>query len=168
MGLFLGQGVQTGDGTGGNVEVAFRPQNPTDTPTLADQRLQYIYFVDGVQMSANQDPGNAFARIVLHMARANVAIAPPFQHLQAFDMIDDGLAFSPTRPPIADHWTRTPVFWDPQELLSGNNNIVQLGYENNVNLAAYTSAVFGRYYGRQVLGNRAFGRLISPAAISQF
>jgi len=147
LGLWLGHASQTGDASGGNVEVSFRPQNPADTPTLDDQRRQYVYFVDGIQMSANGAPGNVFARIIMHMARSNVTFTPPFSHIRASPTIDDGLAL---------------------ELATGNAIIVQLGYENNVLARVYRSAAYGRYYDRQLLGNRAFGRLVMPAAISQF
>jgi len=35
-------------------------------------------------------------------------------------------------------------------------------------MANYRIEIMGRYYDKQVLSNRAFGRLIAPEAVSQF
>lgn len=168
LGLWLVGAVLTGDATGGTAILSFRARNPTDTPTLPDARRQYVYFCDGIRMSADADPGNTSAQILMHMARANAAVTPPFTVMHADDPIDDGTRFTNRDPIVTPQMARMPVFWDTQELAAGNSVVIQLDWENNVNLANYSGEAYGRYYDRQILGNRGFGRLVAPPAISQF
>lgn len=168
LGLWVGEADVTGDASGGFIEVAFEPQNPTETPLLPDQRRQYVYFVDGVSMQANSDPGNFWVSIDMHMARSNIALAERFRYRVAVDTLAAGGSFVPSRPMLDSHVPRIPIFWDPQELAAGSDIIVNLRAEVNTLATIYNMRAYGRYYDRQVLSNRAFGRLISPVAISQF
>ena len=96
LGVWLAHGVITGDATGGTAELRFVPQNPTDTPTLQDQRREYVYFVDGMRATADGDPGNWSSRIVMHMARSNSTFTPPFEHIRHGTTITDGFTFGPS------------------------------------------------------------------------
>jgi len=169
LGIWNGQALQTGDASGGQVLAVFKPQNPTDTPTLTDRRREYIYFLDGAGLSANTDPTAMQVEVDLHFARANVAITPPFRQATAsLSVRAQTNAFVPSRDLISDAMRRWPIFWDSQELAGTQNSLANLGFLTNTLNTLYRTHVWGRYYDRQILSNRAFSRLISPAAISQF
>lgn len=168
LGIWTGEQDLTGDASGGFVVASFIPQNPTDTPTLPDQRRQYVYFVDGVGISANTDPGNLGVDIFAHWARSNSALTNRFTHQLHRDAITDGSTFAPSGPLMQDYMRRTPIFWDTQELAANSDIIVTLHAQTNTLATVYQARCYGRYYDRQVLSNRAFGRLISPVAQSQF
>lgn len=168
LGLYAGTSEVVGDASGGFVSIKFEPLNPTTNPTDDDQRRQYLFFVDGVSMQSNTT-GNFTCRLLMHMALANIALGPPFTHKRTRAPLADGTGlFLPDGPLIDERMTRTPIFWDTQQLAGIVNQIVQLTAENNVLAASYRFEVYGRYYRREVLSNRAFGRLVSPVAISQF
>jgi len=167
LGLFTGAAAVTGDATGGFVRVRFAPQNPTDTPLLADQRRQYVYFLDGYRITGSVD-GVHSVSITCHWARSNSALATPFTHKIARASVDDGINLFYGPDLMSDRMTRTPIFWDTQELAGAGNGIVDLAAETNTNAANYRFECYGRYYDRQILSNRSFGRLISPSAVSQF
>lgn len=167
LGLWNAQATLTGDATGGFVNANFEPQNPTTTPLLADHRRRYLYFVDGVRATGSV-AGAAMAIVIMHMERSNSAISNPFAHRRVVQTLDDGTGiFVPTRPLIDPGMSRMPIYWRPQELLA-ENILLQLFWENNVAAATYRFDCYGRYYDVAVLGTRMFGRLIAPAAISQF
>lgn len=168
LGIWAGESNVTGDATGGAVDVDFEPQNPALTPTLADQRRQYVYFIDDAMIIVDSNPGQLSAQVSPHWARANSAIGARFRGVISRDALTtDGNLFAPIGLLVPDS-SRTPIFWDTQELAGANNQIVRLTAENNVLAADYEFRAWGRYYDRQVLSNRAFGRLISPVAVSQF
>lgn len=167
LGLWNAQATLTGDASGGFVNANFEPQNPTTTPALPDHRLRYLYFVDGVRATAST-AGNAMAIVIMHMERSNSGLANPFAHRRAVQTIADGTGlFIPSRPLLDPQLTRMPLYWRPQELLA-ENILLQLFWENNVLAATYRFDCYGRYYDLAVVGQRGFGRLISPAAVSQF
>lgn len=166
LGLFNGQALLTGDATGGQVSVSFVCQNPTDTPTLSDHRRRYVYFIDAAAMQANGDQGNVSFQIQCHMARANSVAAAPFFTGQSSPTIFDGLNFFPSSPLVGPQTTRMPIFWDTQELATNQDIMFTLRAENNVNLTAYSYRVYGRYYDRQLLANRSFGRLVAPPPVA--
>lgn len=169
LGLWNAQADVTGDGSGGHISVRFQPQNPTLTPALPDQRLEFVYFVDGATIFVNTDPGNVSCRVRTHMARSNAAIAVPFEQIIARDTIQvETNVFAPAGELVPVAWKRTPVFWDTQELTAGEDDIVLLSAQTNTNLSIYRARAYGRYYDRQILSNRAFSRLVSPEAVSQF
>ncbi len=169
LGLWTGRATVVGDASGGDVQLRFVPQNPTTTPTLDDQRLQYVWFIDaaGIVTTAGA-VGNLSARIQTHWARPNSALPNPLDMARVNGPLFDGLTTVPTEPLIPAAWQRIPIFWDTQELLSGNNVLVHLQAQTNTLNANYTFSAYGRYYDRQILSNRGFGRLISPPAVSQF
>lgn len=168
LGLWVGTATVVGDASGGFVSVTFEPQNPTTTPTLADQRREYVYFIDGVRITSSVT-GNFTIIIFMHMARSNSALVTPFTHTRTLPDLADGVGtFRPNGSLMEERMTRTPIFWDTQELATGGNGLVQLIAENNVLVANYRFEAYGRYYQRGVLSNRAFGRLVSPPAMSQF
>jgi hypothetical protein len=151
------------------VTIQVVPQNPTDTPTLEDQRRQYVYFVDGMNLSTNADVGNMVGDIFTHTARSNVLLTPPFEEMIVRRGLDRGGAiFAPEGPLMSDGAHRYPIFWDTQELAGVQNQICVIGAQNNVLAVQYRMRAFGRYYDRQVLSNRSFGRLISPPPIVPF
>jgi len=169
LGIFAGDAVATGDATGGTVQINFNPQNPTDTPTLDDHRLQYVWFIDQVSTSVDAAAGSLGLLVFGHYARPNQALATP---MTIRSNVAQGAAPAGVRAPERG-WRipgidRFPIFWDTQELAAGNNVIVNMIYATNVDLASYRFQVMGRYYDKQVLTNRAFGRLIGPPGISQF
>lgn len=148
--------------------MVFAPQNPTTTPLLDDQRLQYVWFIDAACVFADGPPGNLGARLNTHWARSNSALPNPLDVALTSLTILNGLLQTPERPLIPDAWQRIPIFWDTQELATGNSVLVQLFAGSNVLGRNYTFSAYGRYYDKQILSNRAFGRLISPVAVSQF
>lgn len=169
LGIWTGKATVVGDASGGSVECRFVPQNPTTTPLLDDQRLQYVWFLDAVGIfTAPADAGNISARLQTHWARPNSALVGPLDVAIVLDTIFDGVLFGPIRNLVPKEWARIPIFWDTQELLTGGLALAQLSVQNNVLANNYTFSVSGRYYDKQILSNRAFGRLISPPAISQF
>lgn len=168
LGLWNAQAAIVGDASGGFVRATFVPQNPTTTPTLADQRLQYVYFVDGVRITGGEEVGNFGLAIRTHFARANQALSTPFSIEVARDGIATANVFAPSGDLFSAYMSRIPIFWDTQELRSGTVFIVQLAAQTNVLAANYRMDAYGRYYDRAVVGNRAFGRLVSPEAVSQF
>lgn len=169
LGIWIGTASVVGDASGGDIETRFVPQNPSTTPLLDDQRRQYVWFIDAAGIHSNGGAiGNLSARLQTHWARPNAALASPLQVVIVRDSLDDGLITGPDGLLIPQAWQRIPIFWDTQELASGNNVLVHLQIENNVNTIGYTLSAYGRYYDRQILSNRGFGRLISPEAVSQF
>lgn len=168
LGIWTGKAAVVGDASGGSVECRFVPQNPTTTPTLDDQRQQYVWFLDAVGILTDQDEGNVSARLQTHWARSNTLLGPPLDVAIVLDTIFDGVVFGPIINLVPKEWSRIPIFWDTQELASGGLALAQLSVQTNTLNTNYTFSVAGRYYDRQVLSNRAFGRLISPVAVSQF
>jgi len=169
LGIWTGRATVTGDASGGDIQLRFKPQNPTTTPTLADQRLQYVWFIDAAGiLSDASPPGNLSARIQTHWARPNSALANPLDMANVRATLNDGLIRASEGPLIPAAWQRIPIFFDSQELTSGNDVLVHLQVQLNVDLSNNTFSAYGRYYDRQILSNRSFGRLISPPAISQF
>jgi len=168
LGIWTGRANLVGDATGGAVELVFVPQNPTTTPTLDDHRRQYVWFIDAAGIIVDAEPMAGGARIQTHWARPNSALPNPLDMLMVHDFRSLAGFFGPIEPLIPDAWQRIPIFFDTQELASGNNTLVTLRCLTNVDLANYTFSAYGRYYDRSILSNRAFGRLISPVAVSQF
>jgi len=169
LGLWTGRATVTGDASGGDIQVRFVPQNPTTTPLLDDQRLQYVWFIDAAcAFNDAGDPGNISARIQTHWARPNSALPNPLDMVKTVDSRPDGLIIGPVDELIPAAWQRIPIFWDSQELVAGNVSLVHLQIQANVDLSGNTFSAYGRYYDRQILSNRGFGRLISPEAVSQF
>jgi len=168
LGLWAGEANVTGDASGGFLSLNIEPQNPLATPTLADQRRQYVYFCDGCMIEATTDPGNLSVSIVMHMARSNTALGDRYQYKVARASLTNGQNFVPSGPLIEDFVTRTPLFWDSQELAANTRTLVILRAETNTLATVYLLRAYGRYYDRAILGQRGFGRLIAPAAISQF
>lgn len=169
LGIWTGRVSVTGDASGGFIQIRFEPQNPTTTPTLDDQRRQYVWFIDAAGIISDAaGAGNMMSRIQTHWARSNTALTNPLDMPKVVDSLSDGQNNAPVEPLIPDAWQRIPLFWDTQELLSGVNTLVELQIENNVDLSNNTFSAYGRYYDKQILSNRGFGRLISPAAVSQF
>ncbi len=169
LGLWAGEANVTGDGTGGHVQVGFEPQNPTATPTLPDQRREYIYFVDGIGFASNGEPGLITAHIPMHMARSNVALARRFHWHKSTTSANQGNGtFVPTEDLVGAHTSRMPVFWDTQELASSNDIIVEIFASINTNAVVYRYRCYGRYYDRQLLANRSFGRLVAPPPVAPF
>ena len=169
LGLWTGRTNVTGDASGGFIQVRFEPQNPTTTPTLDDQRRQYVWFIDAAGIISDAaGAGNMMSRIQTHWARPNSALSNPLDMPKNVDSVSDGQNNAPIEPLIPAAWQRIPIFWDTQELAAGGNTLLELQVENNVDLANYTFSAYGRYYDRQILSNRGFGRLISPVAMSQF
>lgn len=168
LGIWTGKATVVGDASGGDIETRFVPQNPSTTPTLDDQREQYVWFVDGAGVLADATPGNVGVRINPHWARSNAALTPPVDYAIVVATLTDGLVFAAAVPLIRPEWQRIPIFWAPRELAAGNSVLVHLQAQTNTLAVNYTFSVHGRYYDKQILGNRGFGRLISPAAVSQF
>ena len=168
LGLWTGRALVVGDGSGGDVELRFLPQNPGTTPTLPDQRLQYVWFLDGAGIHADLTPGNVSVGLATHWARSNSALDSPLSMVVVRDTQTDGLRFAPIDDLVPEAWKRVPIFWDTQELVSGSSVLVHLQAQTNTNTANYTFSAYGRYYDKQILSNRSFGRLISPPAVSQF
>jgi len=169
LGIWTGRATVTGNATGGDIQVRFSPQNPILTPTLPDQRLQYVWFIDAAGITVGTaGGGNQGARLNTHWARPNSALPSPLDMMVVRDGLFNGNLEGASDPLIPAAWQRIPLFWDTQELATGNQVLVHLQVENNVNLVNHTFSAYGRYYDRQILSNRGFGRLISPAAVSQF
>jgi len=162
LGLWGGQALQTGDASGGFVQLSFVPANPTDTPTLDDRRRQYVYFIDGATMFASTDPGVLMAETQMHFARANAAITPPVRLPIARNALQGSAnQFSADGELLPRGVQRWPIFWDTQELAGTSNIIVVLVALTNTLATLYRSFAWGRYYDRQILSNRAFGRLVA-------
>jgi len=168
LGIWTGKSTVVGDASGGDIETRFVPQNPTTTPTLDDQRRQYLWFIDAAAVFADATPGNVGARIQPAWARSNAALSPPVDYAIAVATLTDGLVFTAGVPLIRPEWQRIPLFWSPAELASVTRVLVHLQAQTNTLNVNYTFSAHGRYYDKQILGNRGFGRLISPPAISQF
>lgn len=169
LGIFSGSAAVGGDATGGFTRVTFVPQNPADTPLLADQREAYVFFLDGATFhDGSGTPGVGSIEVFTHWARPNVALAVPAQWQVAFQTADNAGQFKPTGTLLPAAVSRLPIFWDSQELGQANNQIVRLTLEANVNNNESEWSCYGRYYDKQVLSNRAFGRLVAPEAVSQF
>lgn len=166
LGLWMGDANVTGDATGGFLAINFVPQNPTDTPTLADQRRQYIYFCDGLQLVSAADPGNVEGRVNTHWARSNSALLDRFEDDVVRDMLAVRGIFVPDGSLISRQAHRMPIFWDTEELVSGTNGLCSVFAENNLNANLYRARCYGRYYDRQLLSNRSFGRLVSPPPVA--
>ncbi len=170
LGIFSGAAAVSGDATGGFTRVTFVPQNPTTTPTLDDHRRQYVWFLDGMTVhDGATTPGNVGFEVFTHWARANFALAVPAVYNVNFATPNSVAAqFFPRDMLHSEVISRLPIFWDTQELAATNNQIVRITLANNVNNNEAEFSCYGRYYDRQILGNRGFGRLVAPPAISQF
>jgi hypothetical protein len=168
LGIWTGKATVVGDASGGDIETRFVPQNPTTTPTLDDQREQYVWFIDAAGVLADGVLGNVGARIQPHWARSNAALNPPVDYAVVVPTLTDGLILAAAVPLIRPEWQRVPIFWTPENIASGNSVLVHLQAQTNTLAVNYTFSAHGRYYDRQILSNRAFGRLISPVAMSQF
>jgi len=168
LGLWTGKATVVGDASGGFVAIAFVPQNPADTPTLDDQRRQFVWFIDGAGVTADVQPGNLSSLMEAHWDRSNAALTPPFSQGVTGDSLDDGLGFQASIPLVPIEWTRVPIFWAPAELGSTARNLIVLRAQTNTLNTNYTFTAYGRYYDKSILSNRAFGRLVSPVAMSQF
>lgn len=148
------------------MNISFTPQVG---PALPDERLQYVYFIDGAVVQGSTNPGNLTCRVRTHAARANTALDDRFFHSVSATSLDIGQgSFGPSRPLIAEYMTRTPIFWDTQELAIGGTTIVDLFAQVNTLATLYLFRAYGRYYDRQVLSNRSFGRLVSPPPVAPF
>jgi len=159
-GLFAGEINATGDASGGTVTADFG--------TNESERLQFVWFFDGVDVIANTNPGRVSREILTHWARANSAIGQRFAHRKNVPTATDGAVFYPTEDLMSDYITRTPVFWDTQELAVGSTRLCTIRAATNTLATSYEFRIYGRYYDKQILNNRGFGRLVSPAAVSQF
>lgn len=172
LGLWTGQALVTGDATGGSVTLIFITQNPTDTPTLNDQRREFCWFIDNVSIRATPaDPGNVSCQVLSHFARSNVVLPIPFGTAVSRTVQGDGLDFIPTGPLLEPQTLRQPLFWDTQELADASGptqNLIVLRAQLNVLANTYAFRAYGRYYDRQVLANRSFGRLIAPPPVAPF
>lgn len=168
LGMWFGEQDITGDGTGGVVIASFMVRNPTDTPTLADARREYCYFIDAIDAQCTLDPGNISAHAFTHNARANVALVTRQRHGIIRATLTNGTLFVPTGKLWGPGLRQEPFFWEPQELLGAFNTWIQIQCSTNTNLGEYFFRVKGRYYDIGVTQQRAFGRLISPPALSQF
>lgn len=158
-----------GDASGGFTRVTFVPQNPTDTPTLPDHRRQFVWFVDGASVhDGPTDPFTMSVEVFTHWARPNAALAMPALYQVGVDSFASASQFKPSRPLIPEGISRLPIFWDTQELAGTNNQIVVITLNTNVNNNESEFSAYGRYYDRQLLANRGFGRQVQPPAISQF
>jgi len=169
LGIFHGQATLVGDASGGFVQLSWIPQNPFDTPTLADQRRQYVYFVDGQRMTANADSGSFALQVFAHWARSNIALAVHEYRAAAAEIAVAVGLFEPSQDLVSEAVSRMPIFWDTQEFgLAGSQFIAQQEIQNNVDLTNYVFSIYGRYYDRQIISNRAFGRLIAQSPTTQF
>lgn len=169
LGIWTGRSSVTGDASGGFLQIIFVPQNTVTTPTLDDQRLQYVWFLDAAGIISDAaGAGNMMSRLQTHWARPNSALTNPLDMMKVVDSLSDGQNNAPVEPLVPSAWQRTPIFFDTQELAAGSITLVELQIENNVDLSNNTFSAYGRYYDKQILGNRGFGRLISPPAVSQF
>jgi len=169
LGIFSGAAAIGGDATGGFTRVTFVPQNPTETPTLPDHRRQYVWFLDGVTVhDGPTTPSSMVFEVFTHWARANVALAVPAVY--QIVKVSGGAAgqFFPNGEVLTPAISRLPIFWDTQELAGTNNQIVRITLQNNINNNESEFSCYGRYYDRQLLANRGFGRSVQPPAISQF
>jgi len=167
FGLWAGEADVAGDASGGHILLDFGPSSPITAPTLPDQRRQYVYFVDGAMITGGpSDPDTFTCQIDMHMARANFALDRRYFHsLSTTTSLVAGL-WSPDRSLIDHHMIRTPVFWDTQELAIGTAHIVRLVAAVNVDGNEHRFRAFGRYYDRQLLANRSFGRLVAPPPVA--
>lgn len=168
LGLWAGDADVTGNASGGTVVVAWVPENPVDVAGGEDHRRRYVYFVDGIMAECSADMGNVQAVVEMHMARANVALPTRFQHRITRATLATGAAFVPDGELIDPFTHRMPIFWDTQELESGTRILVDLIIETNVLAATYRLRCYGRYYDRQLLFNRSFGRLVAPPPLAPF
>lgn len=171
LGIWYGAADVTGDATGGFVACAFEPQNPTTTPTLPDQRRTRVYFCDGVQIKPKgaADPGNMAIMVKSHWARANSALNEGMELTVLRNAQSDGNNWFPSGVLRVPNMERMPIFWDTEDMsLSSNEHLVDLRIENNNNLQQTAFRAYGRFYDKAILANRAFGRLIQPASITQF
>jgi len=169
LGIFSGVAPISGDATGGFTRVTFVPQNPTTTPTLDDHRRRYVWFLDGATVhDGSGDPFFASLEVFTHWARPNVALAVPAVYQRVTDLRNTAGQFKPEEPLWQPPLERLPIFWDTQELAGTNNQICVLVLSTNINANEAEFSCYGRYYDRQILANRGFGRLIQPPAVSQF
>lgn len=169
LGLVVGRAALTGDGSAGVVQLVWRVTNIIDNPTLPDFRRRYVLFIDALRMTADGDPGNWSVQLATHMARANAALTPPFDWFHSGVALTDGITFSPSTPILDPRISRFPIFWDTEEFQAGASlTLAVQQFGTNTNLQVYTFGIFGRYYDRAILGNRGFGRLVAPEAVSQF
>lgn len=169
LGLVLGSAALVGDASGGVVQLVWRVQNIQDSPTLPDFRRRYLFFIDAMRMTANGDPGNWSVQLATHVARPNGTITPSVDIFEGGSTITDGLTFVPSRPVLDQKISHFPIFWDSQEFVAAASLTVALmQFQTNTLNVTYNFRVYGRYYDQVVTGQRGFGRLIQPAAISQF
>jgi len=169
LGIWSGVAIVGGDATGGGVTVTFEPQNPTTTPTLDDHRRQYVWFLDScTHHEGPGDPGIGLVEIRPHWARPNFAIANPPVYSVSYDMLSVQSQRHPVAVRLEPAISRLPIFWDTQELAGTSNALLTMRVSTNVNNNEAEYSCYGRYYDRQILSNRGFGRLIAPPAVSQF
>ena len=169
LGHFSGMAPIGGDASAGFTRVTFVPQNPTTTPTLPDHRRQYVWFLDGATVhDGSTSPNDIGVEVFTHWARANQAVAVPAVFQQTVPSRLVAGQFFPAGILLPTAISRLPIFWGPQELAGTSNAIVRITLETNVNNNESEFSCYGRYYDRQILSNRGFGRLVAPPAISQF
>jgi len=166
-GLWTGEADVAGDATGGFIRVAFVPQSPITTTVIADQRRQYVYFVDG----ATIEGGPAFiatytVAVIAHWARANFALDRRFFWTKTVETLEVAGQRVAREFLIEAQMQRTPIFWDTQELAIGTAELVVLTVDGNVNNNEHRFRAYGRYYDRQLLSNRSFGRLVAPPPVA--
>jgi len=168
LGIWAGEANVLGDASGGRIQVVFRPAEPAGSPTLDDQRRQYVWFTDGAQVLANTDMGDVSTQVFTHWARANSALGARFGHVKVVASRTNGVVFVPSEDLLNDRVPRMPQFWDSQELAVGGVALLQLQVTINTDTQNYEFRCYGRYYDKQLLTNRAFGRLVMPVGVSQF
>jgi len=171
LGLWMGTAVIAGDMSGGAVELGWVPQNPLITPLLSDKRREHVYFCDGgsMQTLGSTSPGEHVVSYETHWAPANVALPQQFAYRFIGSTITQGTVHQPREPIYADYVARMPIFWEASQLgLISQSKLATMTWEVNNVANSYRALIYGRYYDRQILANRAFSRLVSPPAVSQW
>jgi len=162
LGIWTGEANVTGDASGGFIQVSFAAA----VAPLPDERRQYIFFCDGLSLSATTDPGSISGAILTHWARANSALGDRFRHQISRPSLNAGGGFFPQGPLMETYMTRMPIFFDEVSIGVSEVRLIQLNAETNTLATVYLARAYGRYYDRQILSNRSFGRLISPPPIA--
>lgn len=170
LGIYSGAADLAGDATGGTIQLAFVPRNPFTTAGLPDARREFVYFTDGVSLRILDSigPGSIRAEYRTHWARANAAIGNNSRHIISSTPINIDGEWTSRDPLYHDYIARFPQFWSSDNLGGQDIDLVFFRIEINENGATYELRCWGRYYDKQILANRAFGRLIQPPAITQF
>jgi len=167
--MWVGVAGVAGDATAGFTRVTFVPQNPATTPTLDDHRRVYMWMLDGVSINDGAvDPLSCSVEIFNHWASPGGFAAAGVWYQKTVDMSETGGQFKPLTSLVDPEVARMPIFWDNAAIPFTPAEIVRLTLQRNTDNNEATFIAWGRYYDRQVLANRAFGRLVQPAAISQF